>query len=475
MSRAEAAHPDRAAADPGQPVPHLSPEERAALGKAARERTPRATQAHFARPDGQPDAVDRLESQAASRVPDLVPIRYGRMMTSPFAFYRGAALVMASDLAGTPNSGLRVQLCGDAHMSNFGVFASPERRLVFDINDFDETLPGPWEWDVKRLAASLEIAARQNGFAEKARKDILLTTLRGYREPMRRFAAMRTLDVWYSTADMAELQVQMADQLDQSRTKRLSKELAKARTKDSLQAFEKLTHLVGGERRIAADPPLIVPIADLAPGLEQDRLREEVHRLVQKYRETLQSDRRVLLEEFRYVDLARKVVGVGSVGTRAWIALLLGRDEEDPLFLQVKEAQTSVLAGHAGTASSPTRASGSWPASGSCRHPATSSSAGCGPKVSTASSVTSTSASCGTGRARSCRRRWWPRAWRSTAGCAGGRWPGPTPAPVTGSRSRPTSVAARPSTGQSRSSRWPTRIRTSATTPHSPRRWSPVG
>ena len=348
MSRAEAAHPDRAAADPGQPVPHLSPEERAALGKAARERTPRATQAHFARPDGQPDAVDLLESQAASRVPDLVPIRYGRMMTSPFAFYRGAALVMASDLAGTPNSGLRVQLCGDAHMSNFGVFASPERRLVFDINDFDETLPGPWEWDVKRLAASLEIAARQNGFAEKARKDILLSTLRGYREPMRRFAAMRTLDVWYSTADMAELQVQMADQLDQSRTKRLSKELAKARTKDSLQAFEKLTHLVGGERRIAADPPLIVPIADLAPGLEQDRLREEVHRLVQKYRETLQSDRRVLLEEFRYVDLARKVVGVGSVGTRAWIALLLGRDEEDPLFLQVKEAQTSVLAAYAG-------------------------------------------------------------------------------------------------------------------------------
>jgi uncharacterized protein (DUF2252 family) len=265
------------------------------------------------------------------------------MLTSPFAFYRGAALIMASDLVGTPASGLHVQLCGDAHLSNFGLFASPERRLVFDLNDFDETLPGPWEWDVKRLAASFAVAGREVGFSAKQRRTILLETVKGYRDAIRQFAGMRTLDVWYARAEIDELLAQLGTQLKSRTAKRAGQTVAKARTRDHMTAFSKLTRPVNGEPQIVPDPPLIERMSDLAPDNARDALGGELHDLLRRYRESLQPDRRVLLEQFRMVDIARKVVGVGSVGTRAWIVLLLGRDDQDPLFLQFKEAQPSVL------------------------------------------------------------------------------------------------------------------------------------
>ncbi len=276
-------------------------------------------------------------------MPELVPIRYGRMLVSPFTFYRGAALIMAADLASTPSSGLRAQLCGDAHLSNFGVFASPERRLVFDLNDFDETLPGPWEWDVKRLAVSMEVAGRENSYSDKQRHEIVMQTVAGYREAMRGFAGMRALDVWYARAEVDALMTQIQSQVKKSQRKRAEKTLAKARTRDSMTAFAKLTRMVDGEPQIVSDPPLIERVSDLAPGSEGEAVIDSLHALLRLYRASLQTDRRILLEEFRLVDLARKVVGVGSVGTRAWIALMLGRDESDPLFLQFKEAQSSVL------------------------------------------------------------------------------------------------------------------------------------
>ncbi len=276
-------------------------------------------------------------------MPELVPIRYGRMLVSPFTFYRGAALIMAADLASTPSSGLRAQLCGDAHLSNFGVFASPERRLVFDLNDFDETLPGPWEWDVKRLAVSMEVAGRENNYSDKQRRAIVMQTVAGYREAMRGFAGMRALDVWYARADVDNLMAQIQGQIKKSQRKRTEKTLAKARTSDSMTAFSKLTRTVDGEVQIVSDPPLIERVSDLARGSEGEAVIDSLHALLRLYRGSLQTDRQILLEEFRLVDLARKVVGVGSVGTRAWIALMLGRDESDPLFLQFKEAQSSVL------------------------------------------------------------------------------------------------------------------------------------
>ena len=324
-------------------VPHLSVAERVARGRAARGDVPRSSHADFSPAARRPDPVALLESQAASRVPELVPIRYGRMLVSPFTFYRGAALIMAADLASTPSSGLRAQLCGDAHLSNFGLFASAERRLVFDLNDFDETLPGPWEWDVKRLAVSMEVAGRDNNYSDKQRRAIVLETVAGYREAMRGFAGMRALDVWYARAEVDELMAQIQSQITKAQRKRTDKTLAKARTSDSMTAFAKLTRVVDGEPQIVPDPPLIERVSDLAPGSEGESLIESLHALLRLYRESLQTDRRVLLEEFQLVDLARKVVGVGSVGTRAWIALLLGRDEKDPLFLQFKEAQSSVL------------------------------------------------------------------------------------------------------------------------------------
>jgi uncharacterized protein (DUF2252 family) len=326
------------------PVQHLTKAERVARGKAARAEVPRSSQADYEPPPRRVDPIKLLERQAKTRVPELVPIRYGRMLVSPFTFYRGAALIMASDLATTPRSGLQVQCCGDAHLSNFGVFASPERRLVFDVNDFDETLPGPWEWDVKRLAASMLIAARENRFAVKHQDQAVLDTVEEYRTAMARFAGMKNLDVWYEHLDTeSAMKGELGAQLKPKMVKRTDKDIAKARTKDSMSAFSKLARVVDGEARIVAEPPLIVPIDDLAQGSERDETFDGLHELLRSYRSTLEHSRRILLEEFRPTDFARKVVGVGSVGTRCWIALLLGLDGQDPLFLQIKEADASVL------------------------------------------------------------------------------------------------------------------------------------
>lgn len=329
-------------------APDTTPEERAAAGRKARRRAPRSGHAVYEPPPGRPDPLALLEGQSATRLPELVPIRYGRMTESPFRFYRGAAAIMASDLAGSPDSGIRAQLCGDAHLLNFRLLASPERRLMFDINDFDETLPGPWEWDVKRLSASLVIAARANGLDDAVRAGIVRAAVRSYREAMIRFAGMGNLDVWYARID-AERLTELADErLRRSGRKRLSRAMAKARGRDSLQVFDKLTDSSGGRPRIAADPPLLVPLADLLPARERKELQGRFQDLVTRYGRTLSADRRTLLADYRLADVARKVVGVGSVGTRCWIFLLLGRDGRDPLFLQAKEADTSVLAAHVG-------------------------------------------------------------------------------------------------------------------------------
>ena len=324
-------------------VPHPTPAERAATGKAARAGVPRSAHAEWQPAAGRRDPVALLEEQAAARLPELVPIRYGRMLASAFTFFRGAAYPMAADLAGTPNTGLTVQLCGDAHLSNFGAFAAPDRRLVFSVNDFDETLPGPFEWDVKRLVASFAVAGRDRGFDAKQRRSINTTVTRAYREAMRGFAAMRNLDVWYARIDVDELFAQTAPRATAKQLDRFERNVAKARSKDSLKAFGKLTEMVGGEPRIASDPPSIVAVEDIVPAAEHHRIHEYMESVVDAYRQTLTLDRRRLLERFRYVHAARKVVGVGSVGTRAWIMLLLGRDADDPLLLQLKEAQPSVL------------------------------------------------------------------------------------------------------------------------------------
>jgi uncharacterized protein (DUF2252 family) len=334
---------DRAARTDRQ-VTHPRVVERVARGKEARGKVPRSSHGSWVPDDSRPDPIALLEEQAASRVAELIPIRYGRMLVSPFTFYRGAALIMAADLAATPRSGLTAQLCGDAHLSNFGVFASPERQLMFDINDFDETLPGPWEWDVKRLAASFEVAGRDRGFSAGERREIVLAGVAEYRARMQQAAGMRNLEVWYAHIETTEMFAQLKSQATGKQRAKLKATLAKARTRDSMQAFSKLTEETDGERRIVADPPLITPIEDLLPaGRDRSEVEEELRGLIRTYRGTLETDRRHLLEDFDYVHAARKVVGVGSVGTIAWILLLVGRDDHDPLFLQAKEAQESVL------------------------------------------------------------------------------------------------------------------------------------
>jgi len=331
---------------PATKVEHFTVAERAARGKAARAEVPRASHGDWEPPPHRPDPVALLLEQAETRVPELVPIRHGRMLVSAFTFYRGAAYLMASDLAGGPRTGLHTQLCGDAHLSNFGTYAAPDRRLVFSLNDFDETLPGPFEWDVKRLVASFEVAGRDRGFDEQTRERINTEVSRSYREDLRSFAAMRNLDIWYSRIHIEEVLEQMQREASlkgqKAAQERAEANLAKARTKDSMKAFKKLTEVVDGHVRIKGDPPLIVPIEDIA-GDQVDTLDEFLHGVIRNYRRTLAGDRRKLLERFRYVHAARKVVGVGSVGTRAFICLMVGRDEEDPLFLQFKEAQQSVL------------------------------------------------------------------------------------------------------------------------------------
>ena len=323
---------------------HLTPAERAARGAQARAEVPRESHADFTVSARLPDPITLLQEQAKARVPELVPIRWGRMMVSPFTYYRGAALPMASDLATTPVSGLIVQACGDAHLSNFGIFGSAERNLIFDVNDFDETLPGPWEWDVKRLAASMEVAARSNGFSGKERRKIVAGTVASYRQAMRDFAGMTQLDIWYAHADIDQLRAQFDSKLSAKQRKLVAKGAAKARTRDSMEELGKLTTTVDGQPRIMSDPPLIVPIEDLvADEARRSSLQSELQGIMTKYRRTLETDRRHLIEQYTFVHLARKVVGVGSVGTRCWIALMLGRDESDPLFLQIKEAEESVL------------------------------------------------------------------------------------------------------------------------------------
>jgi uncharacterized protein (DUF2252 family) len=323
--------------------PYLSPDERAELGRNARSIAPRSSHADWTPASDRPDPIDLLEQQAATRVPELVPIRYGRMAASPFAFFRGAAYVMASDLAESPTSGFRAQLCGDAHLSNFGGFASPERSLLFDLNDFDETVPGPWEWDLKRLVASIEIAGRDRGFSRKQRRSIVQGSVEAYRLSMHRLADMGELAIWYERVDEQLLTNRLGPEATARQVKQFEKTMAKAKVKDSSRAFAKLTSTVDGEPRIISDPPLIVPIHELLPEGEVSDFTERMRILLADYRKTLPLERGHLFDRYRYVDLARKVVGVGSVGTRAWVLLMIGRDSGDPLFLQAKEARPSVL------------------------------------------------------------------------------------------------------------------------------------
>jgi uncharacterized protein (DUF2252 family) len=329
-------------------APRVTPEERAAAGKATRAEVPRSSHAVWDPPADRADPVAVLKDQARSRVSELIPIRHGRMLASEFAFFRGGAAIMAADLAATPSSGFRVQLCGDAHLSNFGGFASPDRDMIFSVNDFDETIPGPWEWDVKRLAASFAIAGRERGFSPRERRGIVLASMSRYREAMREFAGMRNLDVWYARLDATGVLERWRKDVTAKAVRTFERNVAKARGKDSLRALAKLCHNVNGGPRIISDPPLIVPLDELLSGADHAQLDAGVRRILRDYQRSVPRDRRPLLDGYEVVDVARKVVGVGSVGTRAWIALLLGRDGGDPLFLQVKEAQESVLAPFAG-------------------------------------------------------------------------------------------------------------------------------
>jgi uncharacterized protein (DUF2252 family) len=372
---------------PAAPIRHLSLDERRAIGSQAAERTPPSSHFGWQPAQDRPDPVALLEEQNTTREPDLVPVRHGRMMVSPFTFYRGAAKIMAADLKDTPVAGLDAQLCGDAHLSNFGMFASPERALLFDLNDFDETLPGPFEFDVKRMAASFLIAGRNNGFSKADARAAALASVMSYRESMADFAQMPTMEIWYAhfeedrfraiirdavaeaspgvkepgvkdkkakaakpdkkvkAATKKELKEAKQAEVVREAARRAEKNLEKAHTRDSVQALAKLGELVDGRYQIVSQPPVIVPARDLAAtyGLSPDEVMPALHEQFRAYRATLQDDRRRLLEKFEIVDAARKVVGVGSVGTRAFIVLLQGRDEQDPLFLQVKEATASVL------------------------------------------------------------------------------------------------------------------------------------
>jgi uncharacterized protein (DUF2252 family) len=324
--------------------------EREAQGKAARERTPRSSHGDWKAAPDRRDPVAILEEQGESRVPELLPIRYGRMASTPFAFFRGAAAVMAADLGKTLTSGLQVQLCGDAHLSNFGVFASPEREMLFDINDFDETSPGPFEWDLKRLAASMAIAGRDRGLSSAEIADVLAWTARAYRESIRSFAAMSNLAVWYAKLNVTDVMdvVRQQQLAVGKRLQQMERRLERARAKDSTRAVSKLTETVDGKLRFVSEPPLVVPVEELLGESERGELRAGMQELLDRYRESLGDEIKTLLGDYSFEAIARKVVGVGSVGTRAWVLLLVGRDQGDPLVLQAKEAQESVLEPYAG-------------------------------------------------------------------------------------------------------------------------------
>jgi uncharacterized protein (DUF2252 family) len=327
----------------------LTREERRASGRAARRAVSRSSLARSSDPDDRPDPVAILTEQARGRLPELVPIRNGRMLASPFAFFRGSAAVMAADLAATPSTGLRAQLCGDAHVSNFGGFASPERKIVFDLNDFDETLPGPWEWDVKRLAASLAIAGRGRGLDPGQRRGLVVEAMEAYREAMREFGEMGNLQVWYARLTSADILDRWGERSGKNSVRAFRQRVEKAGRKNSASATSKLARLVDGQYQMISAPPLVVPLADLVDGEERATLERAARGALRAYGRSLSGDRRALLEQFHYVDMARKVVGVGSVGTRAWVVLFLGADGEDPLVLQLKEARESVLAPYAGS------------------------------------------------------------------------------------------------------------------------------
>ncbi|MBF4995458.1 DUF2252 domain-containing protein [Arthrobacter gandavensis] len=338
---------------------HATVQERAAAGKQRRTRAPVTAHSGWRPASDRPDPIALIEEQDRTRDPDLVPVRHGRMLASPFTFYRGTAGIMAADLRDTPRAGLTAQLCGDAHLSNFGVFASPERDLLFGINDFDETLPGPFEYDVLRLAASFTVAARNNALSAADVQTVTLAAVRSYREAMREFAEMGTLEIWYASLDEQDIMSVLEAAVSTSRGKAqkkaakqaqrtAEKAALKARSRNSLQALSKLAERVDGEYRIISSPPVVVPSREFSTafGISPDQLQETVQQEFRSYRQTLQEDRRLLLERYELIDIARKVVGVGSVGTRAFIALLQGRDEGDPLFLQLKEARRSVLEDH---------------------------------------------------------------------------------------------------------------------------------
>jgi uncharacterized protein (DUF2252 family) len=338
--------------DPGDEKPTVA--DRAEAGRRLRQRVPRSILGNWS-PAADRDPLGRLDEQEVPRVAELVPIRHERMAVSPFTFFRGAAAIFADDIANCPRTDLEVQLCGDAHLMNFGVFASPERSLVFDINDFDETLPGPFEWDVKRLAASFEIAARSNGFRASERRDIQSDLGETYATSMAEFSRMDHIDLWYLHLNIDGILAGWGEGAHPRIVRRFNRAVAKARGKDRLRAFNRLVDLEGGKPRFVSDPPLLEPVRDLMPPEEHERLVGYLQEVMSSYRSTLQPDRQFLLEHYEFVDLARKVVGVGSVGTRCWVALLVGREDGDPLLLQIKEAEPSVLERHLGASRYPTQ------------------------------------------------------------------------------------------------------------------------
>src|SRR5215471_13706422 len=316
-------------------------DERYAAGKARRRQVPRSSHAEWLPDPERPDPISLLEESNKTRLEHLVPIRYGRMSQSPLAFLRGSAAVMAYDLAKTPVSGIQAQLCGDAHLSNFGAYASPERNLVFDVNDFDETLAGPWEWDVKRLAASIVVAGRQNGYTAGETTQSVLSSLQHYHTLMQRMASMGALDVWYQHVDIS----QIMELVKRKEQERLQKQVGKAKHRTNLGAFPKMAEKVNGLYRIKDEPPLIEHVVDQGDVEKTQAYEHEwIKNYFAAYVETLPDTRKVLLGNYSFVDVARKVVGVGSVGTRTWVVLLMaGGDGDDPLFLQLKEADASVL------------------------------------------------------------------------------------------------------------------------------------
>jgi hypothetical protein len=332
---------------------HSTPEERAEFGRSERTRVPRSTHGEWKASERRTDPLEILALQAITRVPDLVPIRYGRMAVSPFTFFRGAAAVMASDLAQTERTGLSVQLCGDAHLSNFGGFASPERDLIFDVNDFDETLPGPFEWDLKRLVASLEVAGRGRGFDEVTRRASVAQASSSYRSAILQFAGMRDLDIWSLHLDEAAVLERWGEQAGRKRLENFRRQVTKAKSKDHVAALAKLTTEVDGQLRFIDNPPLMMPAESLFSDVYAKQTVGHLYDSLTQYRTTLSGDRQRLLDKYEFVDLARKVVGVGSVGTRCWVALFVGRDNNDPLFLQIKEAEAAVTEAFLGTSEYP--------------------------------------------------------------------------------------------------------------------------